>query len=222
MSEWRRHAEEQARRARQTKDQGNGQTRPEPTPVLPLLYDARTFVGEDEPDENDESPEDWIIPGLVPRAGVTFLAGLPKLGKTWLAVDLGIATSTGQPFLGHRTYKSRVFALLEEDPKRRIRARMWRLARGRGLDPRDLDGLRLNAMIGFRIDSPEMIARLKAEIEAHHPDLIVIDALARVHGADENDRTAMRAALSELLGVEGPKMPYLPTQDTSEEEWLKY
>jgi hypothetical protein len=32
----------------------------------------------------------------------------------------------------------------------------------------------------------------------------------------------MRAALSELLGVEGPKMPYLPTQDTLEEEWLKY
>ena len=28
-----------------------------------------------------------------------------------------------------------------------------------------------------------------------------------------DDRTAMRAALSKLLGVEGPQMPYLPTQD---------
>ena len=37
-----------------------------------------------------------------------------------------------------------------------------------------------------------------------------------------DDRTAMRAALSELLGIEGPKMPYLPTQDTSEEVWLKF
>ena len=36
-----------------------------------------------------------------------------------------------------------------------------------------------------------------------------------------DDRTAMRAALSEMLGVDGPKMPYLPTQDTLEEEWLK-
>jgi UDP-N-acetylmuramoyl-L-alanyl-D-glutamate--2,6-diaminopimelate ligase len=36
-----------------------------------------------------------------------------------------------------------------------------------------------------------------------------------------DDRTAMRAALSELLGVEGPKMPYLPSQDTPEAEWLK-
>ncbi len=36
-----------------------------------------------------------------------------------------------------------------------------------------------------------------------------------------DDRVAMRAALSELLGIEGPQMPYLPTQDKTEEEWLK-
>ena len=35
-----------------------------------------------------------------------------------------------------------------------------------------------------------------------------------------DDRTAMRAALSEYFGVDGPKMPYLPTQDTEEKEWL--
>ena len=35
-----------------------------------------------------------------------------------------------------------------------------------------------------------------------------------------DDRTAMRAALSEYLGVDGPKMPYLPTQDMEEKEWL--
>ena len=37
-----------------------------------------------------------------------------------------------------------------------------------------------------------------------------------------DDRTAMRAALGELLGMEGPAMPYLPTQDTREEEWLTW
>ena len=37
-----------------------------------------------------------------------------------------------------------------------------------------------------------------------------------------DDRTAMRAALGELLGtVDGPKMPYLPTQDMPERKWLK-
>jgi UDP-N-acetylmuramoyl-L-alanyl-D-glutamate--2,6-diaminopimelate ligase len=35
-----------------------------------------------------------------------------------------------------------------------------------------------------------------------------------------DDRIAMRAALAELLGMKGPAMPYLPTQDKSEAEWL--
>ncbi|HJQ13681.1 MAG TPA: hypothetical protein VJ830_02950, partial [Anaerolineales bacterium] len=37
-----------------------------------------------------------------------------------------------------------------------------------------------------------------------------------------DDRTAVRAALSELLGVVGLAMPYLPTQNTPEEEWLTW
>ncbi|MDO8754095.1 MAG: cyanophycin synthetase, partial [Anaerolineales bacterium] len=36
-----------------------------------------------------------------------------------------------------------------------------------------------------------------------------------------DDRTAMRAALAEYLGMEGEKIPYLPSRDKKEEEWLK-
>jgi UDP-N-acetylmuramoyl-L-alanyl-D-glutamate--2,6-diaminopimelate ligase len=35
-----------------------------------------------------------------------------------------------------------------------------------------------------------------------------------------DDRTAMRAALSEYLKIDGPSMPYLPTQNIEEKEWL--
>jgi UDP-N-acetylmuramoyl-L-alanyl-D-glutamate--2,6-diaminopimelate ligase len=35
-----------------------------------------------------------------------------------------------------------------------------------------------------------------------------------------DDRTAMRAALAEKLGGEGPSMPYLPSRDRTEQEWL--
>ncbi len=35
-----------------------------------------------------------------------------------------------------------------------------------------------------------------------------------------DDRVALRAALSKLLGKEGPEMPYLPSRDRSEAEWL--
>jgi UDP-N-acetylmuramoyl-L-alanyl-D-glutamate--2,6-diaminopimelate ligase len=37
-----------------------------------------------------------------------------------------------------------------------------------------------------------------------------------------DDRTAVRAALSELPGAaEAAKMPYLPTQDMDEKDWIK-
>ncbi len=36
-----------------------------------------------------------------------------------------------------------------------------------------------------------------------------------------DDRIAMRAALAELLGVDGPQIPYLPSQDKAESEWLR-
>lgn len=36
-----------------------------------------------------------------------------------------------------------------------------------------------------------------------------------------DDRTAMRAALAEYLKVEGPAMPYLPSRDQPEEQWLR-
>jgi UDP-N-acetylmuramoyl-L-alanyl-D-glutamate--2,6-diaminopimelate ligase len=35
-----------------------------------------------------------------------------------------------------------------------------------------------------------------------------------------DDRTAMRAALAGLLNQEGPQMPYLPSQDRQEKDWL--
>ena len=36
-----------------------------------------------------------------------------------------------------------------------------------------------------------------------------------------DDRTALRAALAELLHLEGPAMPYLPSRDMPEENWLR-
>jgi UDP-N-acetylmuramoyl-L-alanyl-D-glutamate--2,6-diaminopimelate ligase len=36
-----------------------------------------------------------------------------------------------------------------------------------------------------------------------------------------DDRTAVRAALCERLQVPGPQMPYLPTRDKPEKDWIK-
>jgi UDP-N-acetylmuramoyl-L-alanyl-D-glutamate--2,6-diaminopimelate ligase len=76
---------------------------------------------------------------------------------------------------------------------------------------------------------PDRGEAIKFALRLAHPGDIVL-ACGKGHeqsmcfGTVEHpwdDRTAMRAALAEYLGVDGPEMPYLPTQDTPEAEWLK-
>ena len=44
-------------------------------------------------------PIKWIVPGILPE-GLTLLAGKPKLGKSWLALDIAVAVASGGSVLG--------------------------------------------------------------------------------------------------------------------------
>jgi len=75
---------------------------------------------------------------------------------------------------------------------------------------------------------PDRGEAIRFALRLAHPGDIVLSCgkgheQSMCFGAKEflwDDRTAMRAALSEYLGVEGPQMPYLPTHDAEEKEWL--
>ena len=41
----------------------------------------------------------WAVPGILPE-GVSLLVGKPKLGKSWLALGLCVATASGGAALG--------------------------------------------------------------------------------------------------------------------------
>ncbi len=163
-----------------------------------ITEDAPTFFAR-ELDEDDA--EDWLIPGLVPRESVTFLAGLPKVMKTFILCEMAIAVASGRPAFGHfRVVKGRVLLFLEEDSRRRIAQRLWALARGHGIDPRLLD-IRIAVMSGLRLDDRAWVARLDRELGEHRPIFVGIDALSRVHSSDENDRSSMRAVTTAVSGL---------------------
>jgi RecA-family ATPase len=66
----------------------------------------------------------WAVPGLIPE-GLSILAGRPKLGKSFLALNLGIAVAAGRSFLGHFAAPEGdavYFAL--EDTQRRLQRRL--------------------------------------------------------------------------------------------------
>ncbi len=76
------------------------------------------------------APIQHIVPGLIPD-GLTLLASRPKLGKSWLVLDLCIACAAGDVTLGTvRPPQGDVLYLALEDTARRLQRRMARLRPG--------------------------------------------------------------------------------------------
>jgi hypothetical protein len=69
----------------------------------------------------------YVVPGIIPE-GLTILAGRPKVGKSWMALDIAIGVATGVKVLGgvHVTQGDVLYCCLE-DNKRRLQRRMTKL-----------------------------------------------------------------------------------------------
>lgn len=70
------------------------------------------------------APMIWAVDGLISE-GLNILAGAPKSGKSWLALDIATAITTGKQALGHfRCSKGTVLYLALEDSERRVTERI--------------------------------------------------------------------------------------------------
>ena len=74
----------------------------------------------------DIKPTPFVVGELLPH-GVTILAGAPKIGKSWMVLDLANCVSTGTPFLGHPTKSCDVLYVSLEDTLSRLHSRLTAL-----------------------------------------------------------------------------------------------
>lgn len=138
-------------------------------------------------------PIRWTVEGLVPE-GLTFLAGKPKLGKSWLALILALAVATDNKFLGYPTLTGSVLYIALEDGERRMQERAtWLGARsmlGEGLK-----------RFHYRTEWPTLDRGGLTQLEdwmTERPDtkLVVIDTFGRIRGSlPGKDRYAEEYAL---------------------------
>ena len=68
-------------------------------------------------------PQQWIVPLYIPE-GLTLCVGKPKVGKSWLGLDIATAVSAGGTCLGQECEQGDVLALFLEDTDRRLQRRM--------------------------------------------------------------------------------------------------
>ena len=119
-------------------------------------------------------PIRYVVEGAIPM-GMGVLVAKPKLGKSWMVLDLCLSVAQGLPFLGYATRPHGALYLALEDGKSRMQTRLQKLTAGRALPG--------NVHIMFRAPrlGEGLLETLAPFLDAH-PDvhLVCIDTLSKI------------------------------------------
>lgn len=141
--------------------------------------------------------QEYIIYKMM-YPGLYILAGAPKIGKSWLALDLCLSVANGEQFLKHDTNIGQVLYLSLEDNLLRLQNRIYELT--------DEPCENLN----FAIEAKSIGNGLEEELEKSKqelPDLkvIVIDTLQKVkcntdvnYGSDYKELSVLKSLADKL------------------------
>jgi AAA domain len=144
------------------------------------------------------APVRIILPGLIPE-GVTILAGKPKIGKSWLALDVCAAIAGDRFVLGEmKPVQGDVLYIAAEDNQRRLKQRTDKIMQGAAGWP---DRLEIHTQ-WRRVDQGGL-DDLREWCEAH-PDrrLIWIDTLAKVRPIAGRNEQAYAADYKAIEGLQ--------------------
>src|SRR6516164_5219621 len=127
----------------------------------------------------------YVVPDLIPE-GLTILAGKPKIGKSWLALDIALAIAGGRYVLGELkpTQGDVLYAALE-DNQRRLSKRIRKIMGGDAIWPQRLTlATRWRRLDAGGIDDVKDWAH-----SAVNPRLVILDTLAGVRPERNNRDT---------------------------------
>ena len=156
-------------------------------------------------------PREWLVHGLIPQKTVTLFSGDGGTGKSLLALQLAVSVTTGRGWIGKPTSEGSVIYMSAEDDDDELHRRLDDICRSEGRTYEDLRGLTLRSLAGedalLAIDSQvalmqsELFRELDMRAADEAPALIVIDTLADVYPANENDRAKVRQFIGILRGL---------------------
>jgi AAA domain len=120
----------------------------------------------------------WMIPGKWPDDAYGVVGAEDKAGKTWSVGDLAVSVATGTPWFGSLAVGTRgpVTMFLGEGGERNAIRRLNAIAASKGVEPRDLDGLRLCYRVPLLSRSEHMQA-VADELDEHPAALVILDPL---------------------------------------------
>ena len=127
--------------------------------------------------EMDIEPPHVVVENMLYQ-GLTILAGAPKVGKSWLCLDLGISLGNGTLFLGQKTNKCGCLYLALEDSYYRLQERAKKVLKEGDTIPKDF---RLKLLASPLNEG--LLEELQEELKENpNTKLIIIDTLQKIRG----------------------------------------
>lgn len=140
----------------------------------------------------------YVIPDILP-IGLSILAGAPKVGKSWLGLQMAKATSSGSEILGMKVAQGPVLYLALEDPMRRLKNRMKNQSWSLDLPVDFIVIGEFKEKIGdIRNGGGKRLAQI---IKEKRYRLTVVDTLSRAISGDQNDSAVMTSWLAPLQEI---------------------
>lgn len=129
----------------------------------------------------------WLVTDLWLDDGVGIVGGEPKLGKSFLALDLAVAVASGAACL--RRYSvprpGPVLLYAAEDALHIVRRRLEGICLAAECSLHSLD-LQVITAPTLRLDLPQDRDRLASTVGRIKPRLLILDPFVRLHRIDEN------------------------------------
>lgn len=134
----------------------------------------------------------WIVDKLIPREGITFIAGNPGAGKTWILFNLIKSISSGQSFFNtFKVNKAGVLFIDEENGKKLLHERLL------GVDPNMGSNAFFLSLSSFML-SEESVNQVITFCKNNSTGVVVFDSFVRLHDADENSARDMNIIFKHL------------------------
>lgn len=122
-------------------------------------------------------PPKFCVDTLLPH-GLSILGGAPKVGKSWLVLDLCVHVAKGEPIWDLLSQQSAVLYLCLEDSEKRVQQRLLTIT-----DDVPEERLFLATRCGKLTD--DLCAQIREQITAHPTiHLVVVDTFQMVRGGD--------------------------------------
>lgn len=183
-------------------EQGVGQTDTPPPPILC----AATLAG------RKLTPRPWLVPDMIPGEQVTTLDGDGGLGKSTLALQLGVAVVANRRWLGQIVKCGSVIYVAAEDDINELHRRLSNICVHYTVGLEDLSDLHLwplaehdPALVTAGRDDSLIKTRRWHELEAAvaeiQPTLLVLDSRADVFGGNEISRAQARGFIGMLRAL---------------------